>query len=170
MKPFLSWNGLKWRSNYLRTCLANRCMKLIEMKHGCPQTQFKAMAADAEMLSVFPRKELGGAALSAGSGCLCNNGCCKTSVECSFCFSSFFVKLKSSSDFFELWKLSANVKNLWQKVNFWKVRDTCITEVCKVECISVKNNTCVHTCVHTQRNTWKDAPHTKPWLSFLQSR
>lgn len=38
----------------------------MEIKHRYSQTQFKAMGLDAVMLSVVPRKELGGATLAAG--------------------------------------------------------------------------------------------------------
>lgn len=45
LKPFLSCNGINWRSNYLRTHLAHRCTEEMEIKHRCCQTQFKAPAA-----------------------------------------------------------------------------------------------------------------------------
>lgn len=55
MKYFVSRNGVKQRSNYLRTHLAaDRCTKWIEVKHRCSQTWFRAVAVDAELLSGVP--------------------------------------------------------------------------------------------------------------------
>lgn len=44
--------------------LANGCTKYIVIKHRYSQVQFKALGAGAELLSVVPRKGLGGATLT----------------------------------------------------------------------------------------------------------
>ena len=43
VKTCVSWNGVKWRSNYLKTHLDNRFTKSIEIKHRYSQTWLKAM-------------------------------------------------------------------------------------------------------------------------------
>ena len=77
MNIFLSQNGIKWRSNYLTTHVANECRTWIKIEHRCSQTQFKTMEAwcwDAECSSggrslVGPRWLLGvhTAAVMAGT-------------------------------------------------------------------------------------------------------
>ena len=50
-KPFMSQSGVKRKSNDLKMRVAHRCIKWMEMKHRCSQTQFKALVApcwDAE--------------------------------------------------------------------------------------------------------------------------
>ena len=44
-KPLLNWNGIRWRSSYLRTCPARGRTRSIEMKHRCSQTRLTAHVA-----------------------------------------------------------------------------------------------------------------------------
>ena len=68
-------------------------MHKINGDNRCSQTQFKAVEADAEMLRVVLRKELGGATLAA-------LGAAKQMLDSIFSFCLFKSKWKSSPDFF----------------------------------------------------------------------
>lgn len=60
----------------------------------------------AEMLSVAPGKECGGASHDASGAT-----CCKTRAKCYFCFSPFFLEAKSSLDFLWLVKTGTVVRS-----------------------------------------------------------
>lgn len=74
------------------------------MKSDAHRGSSKLSKPDAETLNVVPGKELGHTTLPTSTTVHC-----KTNAEDYFHFSSFFIKAKSSSDFFPLVKTGNNV-------------------------------------------------------------
>ena len=77
--------------------------------HGCSQTEFKALAAGAEMLRVGLEGSWQGYPGCLGCVLPTLMACCKTNAESYFRFVPFLIKAKSSSNFTSLVKRGANV-------------------------------------------------------------